>query len=389
MRCEKISDMKKFAEITQNLKVIARSRPDDKYALVFGLRKQESVVAVTGDGTNDAKALSKSDVGFAMGIMGTDVAKDAADIIILDDNFASIKSAVKFGRNIYDNIRKFIVFQLTVNVCSVVLVFFGSAVGNETPIEAIQMLWLNLIMDSLGSLSLATEPPHDNIMDRKPYPKKESIINYIMWKHILLQSLALFIICFVIYLIGFKFIPENEEYRKEEIMKIAFCYGAYPGHDIEDLNPDHLLVLSGSEINWSDSTLLIPENSSNPMCDDYRNSKSLRDAYKYYKSEYGNTSHLTVVFNIFVLWSLLNQVNSRVIDDNFNIFYRIDRNMYFLVILFAEIGLQALLVQYGSFAFKVSYKGLDATQWGICIGWASLTYVCSFIFKLMKIEKDE
>ena len=136
------------------------ARAIDKYALVLGLRELDNVVAVTGDGTNTS-ALSKADVGFAMGKTGTDVARDAADIIILDDNFNSIVHAIKWGRNIFDNIRKFLQFQLSVNFSAVLLVFVSSYIGSESPIFAIQMLWINLIMDSLGSLALSTEDPSD------------------------------------------------------------------------------------------------------------------------------------------------------------------------------------------------------------------------------------
>ena len=154
-----IKNTKEFKKIRTELCVLARSRPDDKYLLVTGLKQFGDVVAVTGDGTNDAPALKKADVGFAMGITGTEVAKEA-DIILLDDNFASIVKACVWGRNIYDNIRRFLQFQLTVNVVALASAFVGGVLLKESPLAPIQLLWVNLIMDSLGSLALATEPPN-------------------------------------------------------------------------------------------------------------------------------------------------------------------------------------------------------------------------------------
>ena len=166
---------------------MARSQPLHKYALVLGLKSLGNVVAVTGDGTNDAPALSKSDVGFAM-FAGTDIAKEASDIVIIDNNFSSIVTAIIYGRNIYDNIRKFLQFQLSVNFCACILVFACACIGNETPLTPIQMLWVNLIMDSLGSLALATEPPYEELLKREPTKRDESMINGRMWKHIIIQS---------------------------------------------------------------------------------------------------------------------------------------------------------------------------------------------------------
>jgi Ca2+ transporting ATPase len=134
---EVVKNLKIFKEVTKNLRVLSRSRPEDKYLLVTGLRQIGDVVAVTGDGTNDAPALKKADVGFAMGITGTDVAKHAADIIITDDNFASIVQAVMWGRNIYDNIRKFLQFQLTVNVVAMFTALVGSVILKESPLQPI------------------------------------------------------------------------------------------------------------------------------------------------------------------------------------------------------------------------------------------------------------
>ena len=134
---ETVANMAKFRQVKKHLRVLARSSPEDKYLLVTGLQKCDGVVAVTGDGTNDAPALTKADVGFAMGITGTDIAKGACDIILLDDNFSSIIVALKYGRNVYDNVRKFLQFQLSVNVVAMFIVFFGSVVLKDSPLNAV------------------------------------------------------------------------------------------------------------------------------------------------------------------------------------------------------------------------------------------------------------
>jgi len=176
VRVDTIANKEAFDKIYKHLDVLARSRPDDKYALVTGLIERGCVVAVTGDGTNDAPALKKADVGFAMN-SGTAVAKEAADIILIDDNFASIVEAAKWGRNIYDNIKKFLQFQLTVNVVAVCITLIGAAILKEAILKAVNMLWVNLIMDTLASLALATEPPNDELLNRKPHDRDEYIIS--------------------------------------------------------------------------------------------------------------------------------------------------------------------------------------------------------------------
>lgn len=246
--------------------MLARSRPEDKYLLVTGIKEMGDVVAVTGDGTNDAPALKKADVGFAMGITGTDVAKHAADIIILDDNFATIVKACMWGRNIYDNIRRFLQFQLTVNVNALISAFIGSCILRESPLQPIQLLWVNLIMDSLASLALATEPPKITLLDRPPYSKDEYIISRKMVKHILCMSIYQSIVIFVIVFVGEHFIPEDPSYWPR--------------------NGDY--IQAGRLYNWDGS-----------------------DLYKTYNkspNDVGPSRHLTIVFNAFVLMQIFNML---------------------------------------------------------------------------------
>jgi len=171
--------------VIKKLKVLARSSPEDKFLLVTGLKNEGAIVAVTGDGTNDAPALNQADVGFAMGITGTDVAKNASDIVLTDDNFCSVITAVKYGRNIFDNVRKFLQFQLTVNLTAMFIVFSGACIFSDAPLTPVQMLWVNLIMDTFAALALATEGPQDGLLVRKPTSKTDPIVNNTMWRNIL------------------------------------------------------------------------------------------------------------------------------------------------------------------------------------------------------------
>ena len=383
-----IRNMENFTKITANLLVMARSQPIHKYALVLGLRALDNVVAVTGDGTNDAPALSKSDVGFSMND-GTDIAKEASDIILMDNNFTSIVVAIIYGRSIYENLRKFLQFQLTVNFGACILVFLCSCIGNETPLTSIQMLWVNLIMDSLGSLALATEPPYDELLNKKPTNRNESIINGKMWKHIVGQSIFEIGILLVLYLIGPTFIPE----AKDDIIKsaeyISGCFGTLPGNTM-----DKDKILFGNKDKWISETNF---NSSNTNCinicpmDDFNytnwDNMTMEDFYDKYVSHYGGTTHMTFIFDAFVVYTLFNQINCRMIDDSFNTFKRISKGIMFCIVTLCELIIQIILSQVGRQVFHCVIGGLSIGQWGICIGFSISTMLFNFILKLIPIDK--
>ncbi|KAK6149126.1 hypothetical protein DH2020_016651 [Rehmannia glutinosa] len=192
-----------MSQLIPKLKVMARSSPTDKHVLVKTARNVlKEVVAVTGDGTNDAPALHEADIGLAMGISGTEVAKESADVIVLDDNFATIVNVAKWGRAVYINIQKFVQFQLTVNIVALMINFVSACITGSAPLTAVQLLWVNLIMDTLGALALATEPPHDGLMQRPPVGRTESFITRTMWRNIIGQSIYQLAILLVLNFIG-------------------------------------------------------------------------------------------------------------------------------------------------------------------------------------------
>ena len=385
-----IRNMENFTKITANLLVMARSQPIHKYALVLGLRALDNVVAVTGDGTNDAPALSKSDVGFSMND-GTDIAKEASDIILMDNNFTSIVAAIIYGRSIYENIRKFLQFQLTVNFGACILVFLCSCIGNETPLTSIQMLWVNLIMDSLGSLALATEPPYQELLRKKPTNRNESIINGRMWKHIVGQSIFEIAILLVLYLIAPRFIPEDKETIKNTHKFISECFGKLPG-DLKDFDK----ILCGNKDKWDSE---ITFNKTNPSCvsivdgidqdviDNWdKNNITMEQFYDKYVNHYGGTTHMTLIFDVFVVYTLFNQINCRMIDDSFNTFKRINKGFMFCIVTLCELIIQIVLSQFGRQVFHCVLNGLSFIQWMICLGFSISTMLFNFIIKLIPLE---
>ncbi|XP_036199140.1 plasma membrane calcium-transporting ATPase 4 isoform X2 [Myotis myotis] len=304
-------EQEKLDKIWPKLRVLARSSPTDKHTLVKGIidstvGEQRQVVAVTGDGTNDGPALKKADVGFAMGIAGTDVAKEASDIILTDDNFTSIVKAVMWGRNVYDSISKFLQFQLTVNVVAVIVAFTGACITQDSPLKAVQMLWVNLIMDTFASLALATEPPTDSLLKRRPYGRNKPLISRTMMKNIL-------------------------------------------GHAVYQLTIIFFLVFAGEKFFDIDSGRNAPLHSP-------------------------PSQHYTIVFNTFVLMQLFNEINSRKIHGERNVFGGIFRNLIFCSVVLGTFISQIIIVEFGGKPFSCTKLSLSQWFWCLFIGIGELLW---------------
>ncbi|HET7144475.1 MAG TPA: cation-translocating P-type ATPase, partial [Anaerolineales bacterium] len=183
-------DDEEVKNIIEDTDVFARVSPEHKMRIVDALQANDEIVAMTGDGVNDAPAIKRADIGVAMGITGTDVAKETADMVLTDDNYASIVAAVEQGRVIYSNIRKFVFFLLSSNVAEIMIIFLATLAGLPAPLTAIQLLWLNLITDGAPALALAMEKGDPDIMDQKPRAKSEPIVNRSMGIGIVIQTIV-------------------------------------------------------------------------------------------------------------------------------------------------------------------------------------------------------
>ncbi|KAL2503195.1 Calcium-transporting ATPase 8 [Forsythia ovata] len=222
-----LSDAQRL-EVADKISVMGRSSPNDKLLLVQALRKKGHVVAVTGDGTNDAPALHEADIGLAMGIQGTEVAKESSDIIILDDNFSTVVKVVRWGRSVYANIQKFIQFQLTVNVAALIINVVSAISSGTVPLNAVQLLWVNLIMDTLGALALATELPTDHLMHRPPVGRREPLITNIMWRNLMIQALYQVTVLLVLNFGGTKILNIEHDNRDHAVkLKNTLIFNAF------------------------------------------------------------------------------------------------------------------------------------------------------------------
>uniref|UniRef100_M8B293 Calcium-transporting ATPase n=1 Tax=Aegilops tauschii TaxID=37682 RepID=M8B293_AEGTA len=244
-----LSDLER-EEVADKISVMGRSSPNDKLLLVKALRNRGHVVAVTGDGTNDAPALHEADIGLSMGIQGTEVAKESSDIIILDDNFATLVRVVRWGRSVYANIQKFIQFQLTVNVAALIINVVSAVSSGDVPLNAVQLLWVNLIMDTLGALALATEPPNNHLMQRPPVGRREPLITNIMWRNLLIMAFYQVAILLTLTFKGLTLLRlEHDNPAHAEILKNTFIFNTFVlcqvFSEFNARKPDELNIFKG------------------------------------------------------------------------------------------------------------------------------------------------
>ncbi|CAM0902919.1 unnamed protein product [Alopecurus aequalis] len=217
---------------------------------ICALRSRGHVVAVTGDGTNDAPALHEADIGLSMGIAGTEVAKESSDIIILDDNFASIVRVVRWGRSVYANIQKFIQFQLTVNVAALIINVVSAITSGDVPLNAVQLLWVNLIMDTLGALALATEPPNNHLMQRPPVGRREPLVTNIMWRNLLIMAFFQVAVLLTLTFEGVSLLQlKHDDHAHAEKVKNTFIFNTFVlcqvFNEFNARKPDELNIFKG------------------------------------------------------------------------------------------------------------------------------------------------
>ena len=275
-----IQNKKEFLSIANRLRVLARAIPYDKHLLVVGLQDLNRAVAVTGDGINDVDAIRNGDVGFSMG-SGCSVAKDASDMILISDNFESVTRAVMWGRNVYENVRRFLQFQITVNFSCLICVFASAVTQGDSFLGIVELLWINLIMDSFAALALATERPHGNIIRSPPVRQGDYILTKQHWRQI--YGMVLYQVAIM-------------------IINLLFCSAIWG------------LKIADSTKTFSDGVA----------------------------TDWGK--FVTILFNMFCYMQIFNFFNARIISPKaFNIFDHFFSNLYFVIIVLGLIVLQYLI----------------------------------------------
>jgi Ca2+-transporting ATPase len=331
------------------LRVLARALPLDKFRLVRLLQDLGEVVAVTGDGTNDAPALKKADVGLAMGLAGTAVAKEASKIVLLDDSFATIVKAVQWGRSLYENIQRFVQFQLTINVSALTIYLLGTLLFQvEAPFTVLQLLWINVIMDTLASIALCSEPPRPGVMHVPPKKRDESILTPAMIRTTFLTA-AFFVVVMLTLLVGMKGDPRSPGW-----------FGSAAGPWSVQVGGARLAV-AGDDLEYQDGWKIVAHPSD----------AALNDVAGHPAEVAFTVLEASLFFSVYVFFQVWNQINCRSLTPEIGGLNRLWGNPTFLAIAsIVAIG-QIIIVTFGGTIFKV--QPLSSLYWlGIIAGTASV-----------------
>jgi Ca2+-transporting ATPase len=315
-----MSDEEKRA-VAPYLQVLARSSPADKHTLVSLLKDMGEVVAVTGDGTNDAPALKEADVGFAMGVAGTQIARNASDIILLDDNFVSLVSSIKWGRNVLNAVRKFLQFQLGVNLVAIFITFIGSFTVGVSPLNTVQLLWVNLIMDTFGALALASDEPDDDILNHPPHARTASLLSPRMREYIMIQF----------------------SYQITVLLMILLRADVWFPPDLNFHSHAELITYDGG----------------------------------------ASQRATTMVFLTFVFLQISNKIMARQLNGQLDFVTKFLKNKLFLLMISIIIFIQCISIIFGG-TFLSTAK-LSGVEWGICIAFALGNFFYTTLARLISI----
>jgi Ca2+-transporting ATPase len=350
------------------LAVLARARPLDKYRIVKLLQELGEVVAVTGDGTNDAPALKKADVGLAMGIAGTEVAKEASKIVLLDDSFATIVKAVQWGRSLYENIQRFIQFQLTINISALTIAFLGPLFfGVKAPFTVLQLLWINVIMDTFASIALCSEPPREGVMDLPPKKRDEDIVTPTM-KATILTTAAFFVVVMMTLLVGMKGNPEKPGW---------FAGGGSKLWSFETAGSRVEVPAENLEPAKRAETWKIVTGGDDPEYLRRLDGRLGEVAFTVFQ--------VGLFFSIYVFFQVWNQINCRSLTPQTSGFHNLFGNVAFLAIAGITAVGQVLIITIGGPVFKV--EPLSVVQWLLVLAGTSSVLVFAEVARVIRRAK--